>query len=132
MKIARNPSFLIRLIYAICLAGASFNHARIVAAHGLGWNYDGLPVFVCVFWTALTFVDALAVILLMTKPLLGLSLATAIIVCDVVVNAWVGTRYGFDVASFVAQALFLVFVISTVSIAWRFESGRPLRQHARA
>jgi hypothetical protein len=115
----RNPSFLIRLIYAICLAGASSNHARIVAAHGLDWNYGGLPVFVCVFWTALTFVDALAVILLMTKPIFGLALATAIIVCDVVVNAWVGMRYGFDVAAFFAQALFLVFVMSTVGIAWR-------------
>ena len=128
----RNSSFLIRLIYAICLAGASFNHARIVAAHGLDWNYGGLPVFVCVFWTALTFVDALAVVLLMTTPILGLGLATAIIVCDVVINAWVGMRYGFDVASFGAQALFLLFVMSTVGIAWRAESGRPVRQHARA
>ena len=128
----QNSSFLIRLIYAICLAGASFNHARIVAAHGLDWNYGGLPVFVCVFWTALTFVDALAVILLMTKPRLGLGLATAIIVCDVMINAWVGVSYGFDIASFVAQALFLLFVMSTVRIAWRSESGRPIREHARA
>jgi hypothetical protein len=128
----RNPSFLIRLVYAICLAGASFNHARIVSARGLDWNYGGLPVFVCVFWTALTFIDALAVILLMTKPILGLGLATAIIVCDVVINAWVGMRYGFDVASFSAQALFLVFVMSTVGIAWRSESGRSLRQQAGA
>lgn len=132
MKTVRNSSFLIRLIYAICLAGASFNHARIVAAHGLDWNYGGLPVFVCVFWTALTFVDALAVILLMTKPILGLGLATAIVVCDVVINAWVGVRYGFDVASFAAQALFLLFVMSTVGIAWRSESGRTLHQHAGA
>ena len=127
MKTVRNSSFLIRLIYAICLAGASFNHARIVAAHGLDWNYGGLPVFVCVFWTALTLVDALAVLLLMTKPLLGLGLATAIIVCDVVINAWVGMRYGFDVASFATQALFLLFVMSTVGIAWRSESGGPGR-----
>lgn len=128
----RNPSFLICLIYAICLAGASFNHARIAATHGLAWNYGGLPVFVCVFWTALTFVDALAVILLMTKPMLGLGLTVAIIVCDVFINAWVGMKYGFDVAAFSAQALFLVFVMSTVGVAWRSESGRPLRQQARA
>jgi hypothetical protein len=132
VKTVRNPSFLIRLIYAICLTGASYNHARIVAAHGLDWNYGGLPVFVCVFWTALTFIDALAVILLMTKPILGLGLAAAIIVCDVAINSWVGMTYGFDIASFFAQALFLVFVMSTVGIAWRAESGRPLRQQARA
>jgi hypothetical protein len=128
----QNPSFLIRLIYAICLAGASFNHARIVAAHGLDWNYGGLPVFVCVFWTALTFVDALAVILLIIWPILGLGLTTAIIVCDVVINAWVGMKYGIDVAAFSAQALFLIFVISTVGIAWRSESGRLPRQVSRA
>lgn len=132
MKTVRTPSFLIRVIYAICLAGASFNHARIIAAHGLNWNYGGLPAFIYLFWAALTFVDALAVVLLMTMPMLGLALATAIIVCDVLINAWVGVTYGFDLASFVAQALFLVFVMSTVGIAWRFESARSLRRHGRA
>lgn len=132
VKTMQDPSFLIRLIYAICLAGASFNHARIVASHGLDWNYGGLPVFVCVFWTALTFVDALAIILLMTKPILGLGLTTAIIVCDVVINAWVGMKYGIDVVAFSAQVLFLIFVISTVKTAWRSSPGRPLRQASRA
>lgn len=131
MKRARHPSFPIRLVYAICLAGATYNHARIVATHGLDWNYGGLPVPVCVFWTALTFIDPLAAILLMTTPRPGLALTVAIIVSDVVVNAWVGATYGFDVAAFSAQALFLVFVLSTVRIAWRGESrvvsGSPAR-----
>lgn len=130
VKKMRNPSFVIRLIYAVCLAGASYNHAKIAAAHGLDWNYGGLPVFVCIFWTALTFIDALAVILLMTKPTLGLALAVAIIVCDVFINSWVGMTYGFDTASFLAQALFLLFVISTVGIAWRFEAQRLLPRQA--
>jgi hypothetical protein len=68
----------------------------------------------------------------MTKPILGLGLTTAIIVCDVVINAWVGMNYGFDVASFSAQALFLIFVMSTVGTAWRSESEGPLRQRIRA
>jgi hypothetical protein len=66
----------------------------------------------------------------MMKPILGLTLALTIIVCDVVINSWVGVTYGFDIASFVAQALFLLFVISTVGIAWRCEAARPLRQNA--
>jgi hypothetical protein len=98
----------------------------------LDWNYGGLPVFVCIFWTALTFFDPLAVILLMTKPVLGLALTVAIIVFDVAINSWVGMTYGFDIASFVAQALFLVFVMSTVGIAWRSESGKRLQQQATA
>lgn len=85
-------------------------------------------MFVCFFWTGLTFVDAFAVILLMVKPKLGLGLSAAIIVCDVVINSWVGLTYGFDIASFVAQALFLVFVMSTIGIAWRAESRRALCQ----
>lgn len=106
-------------MYAVCLAGACCNHARIVSAHGWDWNYGGLPPFVCAFWTALTLVDALAVVLLLAVPRAGLGLAAAIIVCDVVVNAWVGMTYGIDIASFLAQALFLAFVTATVRIAWR-------------
>lgn len=132
MKPLRHQSFLIRLIYAICLAGAFYNHARTVAVHGLDWDYGGLPAFVCFFWTGLTFVDAFAVILLMLKPKLGLSLSAAIIVCDVAINSWVGLTYGIDIASFVAQALFLVFVMSTIGIAWRAESRRALGQQAGA
>lgn len=128
LKTVRNPSFLIRLIYAVCLAGASFNHARIVVAHGLNWNYGGLPSFVCVFWTALTFVDALAVILLMTKPIVGLVLTVAIIVADVAINSWVGMTYGFDIPAQLAQTLFLVFVLTTCRIAWRPELQEPARQ----
>jgi len=122
----RNPSFPIRLVYAVCLAGATYNHARIVAVHGLAWDYGGLPGFVCVFWTALTFIDALGVVLLMTLPMPGLALTAAIIVCDVLVNAWVGMAYGFDIAAFAAQALFLVFVMATIGIAWRAESGKAV------
>lgn len=132
MQTGRNPSFLIRLIYAVCLAGASYNHARIVAAHGWDWNYGGLPVFVCTFWTALTFFDPFAVILLMTRPVFGLVLTVAIIVSDVVINSWVGMTYAFDTAAYLAQALFLVFVVSTVRIAWRAESQKPMRQRITA
>jgi hypothetical protein len=132
VKKVRNPSVLIRLIYALCLAGAAYNHGKIVAAHGIKWDYGGLPLVVCFFWTALTFIDPLAAILLMTRPMLGLALTVAIIVSDVVINSWVGLTYGFDIASFLAQALFLIFVIWTVPIAWRAELGVRFGQQPRA
>lgn len=131
MRTARDASFWIRLIYAVCLVGAFYNHARIIVAYGFGWNYGGLPFFVCYFWTALTFIDPLAAILLMTKPILGLILTVAIIVFDVTINSWVGMTYGIDIASFIAQVLFLIFVISTAGIAWRAESGMPLSRRSR-
>jgi hypothetical protein len=128
MRKVRNPSLLIRLVYALCLAGAAYNHAMIVATHGMKWDYGGLPVFVCFFWTALTFFDPLAVVLLMARPMLGLALTVAIIVSDVAINSWVGLTYGFDIPSFLAQALFLIFVMWTVGIAWRVELGVHFRQ----
>lgn len=127
----RNPSLWIRVVYAICLAGAAYNHARIVGTYGLTYDYGGLPLFVCFFWTALTFIDPLAVVLLMIRPILGLALTVAIIVSDVVINSWVGLTYGFDMPSFFAQALFLVFVMCTIRIAWRSEREARSRPQPR-
>lgn len=100
--------------------------------HGLSWDYGGLPLFVCFFWTALAFIDPLAVVLLMVRPMLGLALTVGIIVSDVAINSWVGLTHAFDLPSFLAQVLFLVFVLSTVCIAWRSELGVNLRQQPRA
>ncbi|HEV7813766.1 MAG TPA: hypothetical protein VGP06_01535 [Janthinobacterium sp.] len=101
------------------MAGATYNHARIVFAYGLQWDYGGLPLFFSFFWTALTFLDPLVVILLLARPKAGLALTVAIIVSDVVINSWAGLAYGFDFAAFLAQVLFLIFVMSTVRIAWQ-------------
>jgi hypothetical protein len=109
----------LRGLYAACMAGAAFNHARIVAEHGLFWDYGGIAPFYAVFWTSLTFIDALAVFLLLARPRVGLALTAAVIVIDVLVNATVGLRYGFDWAAFGAQCLFLVIVMVTIGPAWR-------------
>lgn len=109
----------IRLLYVLCMAGAAFNHARIVLARGLGWNYGGIHPFVAAFWTSLTFADALAVALLLARPRAGVALTAGIIACDVAVNAWVGLHYGFDVPAFAAQCLFLAFVLATAGRARR-------------
>ena len=121
----RNTSFAIRLVYALCLLGATCNHARIVIEHGVTWNYGGVPLFVSVFWTALTFVDALAVFLLFARPRAGLLLTVAIMVADVAVNWWVGMAYGFDVAAFSAQVVFMLFVMATVRRAWVVAPRKP-------
>ena len=117
---SRAPAALHPLAWAalLCLAGATYNHARIVLEHGVPWDYGGLPLFVSTFWTALTFIDALAVVLLLAKPRYGLGLTVAIIVSDVAVNSWVGMEYGIDAAAFAAQVVFLLFVRFTVRGAW--------------
>lgn len=122
MTIIRLSPYSIRLIYALCLAGATVNHAWTTLQHGLSWDYGGLPLFVYIFWTALTFFDPLAITLLLTKPRAGVALTAAIIASDVVVNGWVGANYGIDAMAFSAQFAFLVFVVATVRIAWRRSS----------
>ena len=100
--------------------------------YGLGWDYGGMSSFVCFFWTALAFIDPLAVVLLVVRPMLGLALTVGIIVSDVAINSWVGFTQMFDLPSFSEQVLFLVFVMSTVRIAWRSELGCNLRQQPSA
>lgn len=119
-----HPASIIRIVYAVCMAGAAWNHARIVFEHGLWWDYGGIHPFVATFWTSLTFFDTLAVILLLARPRAGVLLTTLIIVCDVLVNAAVGLAYGFDLASFAAQCVFLVFVLCTARRAW-MTGNRP-------
>jgi len=119
MPSLKTQSVLIRSLYALCLAGATRNHALIVLEHGWAWDYGGGAPFVAAFWTALTLLDPLAIVLLWLRPRAGLALTTAIIVSDVLINAGVGLRYGFDWLFFGAQALFMLIVLATVGHAWR-------------
>lgn len=118
MKFTNHTSLLIRCIDALCLAGASYNHARIVFDHGLSWDYGGMPLLVSAFWTALTFFDPLAIVLLLARPKAGLILTAAIITSDVAVNAWVAFHYGADWLALSAQVVFLLFVLATSRAAW--------------
>lgn len=54
--------------------------------HGLFWDYHHAPIFARLFWTSLTFLDPLAVILLFLKPKAGLILTFLIIFVDVIHN----------------------------------------------
>ena len=125
----KKSAAVIRRVYAVCMAGAAWNHARAVFEHGLGWDYGGVQPFVAAFWTSLTFFDTLAVVLLLARPRTGVALTALIIVCDVIVNIYVGLAYGFDAASFAAQCLFLVFVLSTVRRTWAPQQLNPAPAH---
>jgi hypothetical protein len=46
---------LIRIIYALCLLGATVNHVRAVHAHG--WMPPDLPWGTAVYWSSLTFLE---------------------------------------------------------------------------
>ena len=112
--------------YAACLLGATFTHASTVWTHGLLWDYGGVARGTQVFWTSLTFLDPLAVVLLLVKPRAGLVLAFAIILVDVVHNTWFGVQHGEPLSAagwmYYSQVGFLIFVVVTFRSAWR-EAG---------
>jgi hypothetical protein len=87
------------------------------------WDYGGVARGTQVFWTSLTFLDPLAVILLLIRPRLGLVIAFAIILADVVHNSWFGFQHGASLSAagwmYYSQVGFLVFVVVTFRSAWR-------------
>lgn len=116
-------SFILRIIYAVCLAGATCVHVATHVQHGVllgaleGYGY---PAVTRVFWSSLTLLDPLAALLLFFRPRAGLALAGAIIVCDVAHNSWILHRFGMAPdAAYWAQVAFLLFLFVTIRMAWR-------------
>ena len=126
---------LIRIIYALCLFGATFNHVRAIVSHG--WLARSLPTLTAVYWDSLTFLDLLAAILLFVRPRAGIGLTGAIIVSDVLHNLWfvaahpVRGSFFKDVTSsafLISQIAFLLFVAVTAPSAWK-RSWRTALRH---
>jgi len=110
----------LRAIYGICLLAGMSTHAATVWRHGLFWDYGGVPQFTRVYWTSLTFLDPLAAILLLVAPRVGLVATLSIISTDVAHNIWFFQRYQIPFNWILAaQCAFLVFVLATISGAWR-------------
>jgi hypothetical protein len=117
---------IVRAIYATCLAGATLNHVRAIAAHGL--LPDFLPWGSAVYWSSLTLLDPLAALLLFLRPRLGIVLTAAIIVTDVAHNLWFVAHFasaqslGAAIRGnpfLLSQIAFLLLVAATARIAWR-------------
>ncbi len=122
-----DPGLVIRVVYALCLFGATYNHVATIAAHGLFWDYGGMPWPSVAFWTALAFADPMAALLLFLRPRQGLIATAAIIAVDVAHNCWIvvweGERHGFpqrlgNYWVLIVQIAFLLFVAATIHLAW--------------
>ncbi|AMO40617.1 hypothetical protein A0J50_08110 [Acinetobacter sp. DUT-2] len=120
-RVVLKSEFIIRCIYALCLIGAGFNHLQTVLMHGLFWDYNNAPLFTCIYWTSLTFIDLLAAILLFYRPRIGLILTFLIIFSDVIHNTWITLKVGRDLFNYmyISQFLFLVFVVCTIKFPWK-------------
>ena len=116
-------SLILRIIFALCLIGATCVHVATHLRFGVflgALDGTGFPFFTRIYWSSLTIIDPLAAVLLFVRPRAGLVLATAVIVSDVVHNSWMlhHLQSGPD-AMYWAQVAFLVFLLATVSTAWR-------------
>ena len=106
-------SLTLRIIYAVCLAGATCVHVATHVQYGVflgGLEVRGFSLGTRVFWSALTLLDPLAALLMFFRPHAGLALAGAIIICDVAHNSWI--LHHFRMASdagYWAQVAFFCF-----------------------
>jgi hypothetical protein len=128
----RRAGLLIRIVYALCLLGATANHIR--AVHARGWFPSDLPWATAAYWGSLTVLDPLAAILLFIRPKIGIAATIAIIVSDVAHNLWfraghpvTGSFYDDVTGSpfLMSQLGFLLFVAATAPIAWKACSQSP-------
>ncbi|HEY4296966.1 MAG TPA: hypothetical protein VGM85_10885 [Paraburkholderia sp.] len=112
-------SFRLRLIYALCLSGATLTHLQVVLAHGLGWDYGGVAPLTRIYWTSLVFIDPLTALLLLLMPRAGLILCVAVVVTDLVHNSWFAMHQPIRMELYLSQIVFLLFVAFTMRTAWR-------------
>jgi uncharacterized membrane protein YqaE (UPF0057 family) len=117
---------LVKTIFAIYIFGFSYgttNHIIDIQRDGLlGYNYVPLPINI--YWTLLTILDPLAIILLLFFPFLGMALSVFIMITDLAVNISVTVYHYLQTGSFSDGRLFLqiafgLFVFVTVPLAWK-------------
>jgi hypothetical protein len=117
---------ILLVIYVLSFLGASYNHVADVAAHGL-FPYQRLdanvPGWLNVYWTALTVIDPLSVLMLAMHIPLGLLFYICVMVSDVAVNYWFyGYYYGLRSClnfHMICQLLFLLFLLATAGAILR-------------
>jgi hypothetical protein len=108
----------ILLLLAFCLLGAGFGH--VIQLWQGGWlPYRFAPVSLNAYWTALTFFDPLAAVLLLWRPRIGLIAALLIISSDVAINFFARFYLGFHLSTLALalQSTFLVAIIVVISYA---------------
>ncbi len=117
---------IVRIIFAIYILGFTYgtrNHIVDICNDGLlGYTYVPLPINI--YWTSLTVLDPLAIILLLFSPHSGMVLSMFIMATDIAINMSVGLYYYFQTGIFTLDRLHLqicfgIFIFVTVPIAWR-------------
>ena len=120
----------VKVIFAIYIFGFCYgttNHIIDIHRDGL-LGYDYVPLAINIYWTTLTVLDPLAIILLLFLPFLGMVLSVLIMITDLAVNISVALYYYLQTGTFADGRLFLqiafgLFVFITVPLAWKRIKG---------
>ena len=108
------------VVFSLCLAAACAVHLTDLWQHGwLPYHFAPLPLNA--YWTALTFFDAFAAVLLLWQPRTGLALALLIITSDVALNLFARfyLRLHLRPLALSLQVLFLFAVVAATFYARR-------------
>lgn len=106
-------SRVVRVVWAACLLLATLNHARILAQHGLSWDYGGVSAASAFYWSSLTIVDPLAAPLLFIRPTIGIPLILAVITTNVANNLAILAKFS-DTGEFLSRAISSWVIVSQV------------------
>lgn len=109
-------------VYALCFLWGTKNHLADLW-HGGFLPYTYAPLPFNIYWTTLTVLDPLAVLMLFALPYPGMVLAVSIMVSDIAVNLYAHyvLLHGSTVpdATLFSQIAFGLFLFVTVPIAWK-------------
>ncbi len=108
-------------VYIFSFSGATVRHISDLLRGG--WlPYVDAPLWMNAYWTSLTFLDPLAVLLIFISPLWALVVAVLIMVSDVGINSYWAFQLNdipFSQNIFLqAQTGFAIFVLLTAPFIW--------------
>jgi len=107
-----------RTIVGVLVAGFAIGTTtHVMHLVTAGWIvFDAAPTWMNVYWTALTALDPLAAVLLLSARRWGLALGAAIIVTDVVINSYAlyGLNLPFGFLSLQLQTLFCGILLGAI------------------
>jgi hypothetical protein len=109
-------------VYALCFLWGTKNHI-VDLRHGGFLPYTYAPLPFNIYWTALTVLDPLTVLLFFVRPYAGMVLAVSIMGSDIAVNLYAHYvlfhKSTVLDATLLSQIAFALFLFATVPMAWK-------------
>lgn len=109
------------VIYIISFLVATCTHIFDIISNGF-MPYDKFPTYLNIYWTCLTFLDPISIILLLINLHAGLVLYFIVILSDVIINASTTIIFKeykelFNIF-FMCQLSFLIFFLISFKMIW--------------